>query len=164
MPNQLLGVLLHTTAIFGLSRVRTELDPLLIVPSLAHHPIQTNRQSPGHGDRQQQNADGSREGEQGQQRNIEELAPPGAWHFGDENQTCQHRQLRLRVGDDGMHLAGIGNTQRRPRGPRFRIRDETRNKGGRDSIAKAMRFITSGARSKGTQRAAAAPRRGSNCR
>src|SRR5271169_763867 len=50
MPNQYLGVLLHIMAIFGLSRVRTELDPLLIVPSLAHHPIQTNRQSPGHGD------------------------------------------------------------------------------------------------------------------
>src|SRR5271167_4808690 len=36
-------------AISGLPRVRTELDPLLIVPSLAHHPIQANRQSPGHG-------------------------------------------------------------------------------------------------------------------
>ena len=43
-PNQFLGVLLHTMAISGLSRVRTELNPLLIVPSLAHHPIQTNRQ------------------------------------------------------------------------------------------------------------------------
>ena len=49
MPNQTLGVLLHTMAISGLSRVRTELNPLLIVPSLAHHPIETNRQSPSHG-------------------------------------------------------------------------------------------------------------------
>jgi hypothetical protein len=48
-PNQFLGVLLHTMAISGLSRVRTELAPLLIVPSLAHHPVQTNRQSAGHG-------------------------------------------------------------------------------------------------------------------
>jgi hypothetical protein len=35
-PNQFLGVLLHTIAISGLSRVRTELHPLLIIPSLAH--------------------------------------------------------------------------------------------------------------------------------
>jgi hypothetical protein len=35
-PNQLLGVLLHAMAISGLSRVRTELDRLLIVPPLAH--------------------------------------------------------------------------------------------------------------------------------
>src|ERR1700675_32100 len=49
-PNQLLGVLLHTMAISGLSRVRTELNPLLIVPSLAHHPVQTNRQSSRHCD------------------------------------------------------------------------------------------------------------------
>ena len=49
MPNQCRGVLLHTMAISRLFRVRTELNPLLIVPSLAHHPKQTNRQSPGHG-------------------------------------------------------------------------------------------------------------------
>ena len=49
-PNQFLGVLLHTIAISGLSRVRTELAPLLIIPSLAHHPVQTNRQLAGHGD------------------------------------------------------------------------------------------------------------------
>ena len=42
MPNQLLGVRLHTIAISGLSRVRTELEPLLVVPLLAHHPVQTN--------------------------------------------------------------------------------------------------------------------------
>ena len=50
MPNQLLGVLLHTLAISGLSRVRTELFQLLVIPSLAPHPVQANRQSPGHGD------------------------------------------------------------------------------------------------------------------
>jgi hypothetical protein len=33
-------------AIFGLSRVRTELFQLLVVPFLAHHPEQTNGQSP----------------------------------------------------------------------------------------------------------------------
>src|SRR5215470_3447771 len=48
-PTQYLGVLLHTMAISGLSRVRTELDPLLIIPSLAQHPVQTNRQPPRHG-------------------------------------------------------------------------------------------------------------------
>ena len=50
VPTQYLGVLLHTMAISGLPRVRTELDPLLIIPSLAHHPVQTNSQSPRHGD------------------------------------------------------------------------------------------------------------------
>ena len=30
-----------------------ELDPLLIIPSLAHHPVQTNRQSPCHGNLRQ---------------------------------------------------------------------------------------------------------------
>jgi hypothetical protein len=49
MPNHYVGDLLHTLAISGLSRVRTELFQLLIVPSLAPHPVQTNRQSPGHG-------------------------------------------------------------------------------------------------------------------
>src|SRR5579863_7163781 len=50
IPNQLLGVLQHTIAISGLSRVRTEFLPLLVIPSLAPHPIQTNRELPGHGD------------------------------------------------------------------------------------------------------------------
>ena len=50
MPNQLLGVLLHTMAISGLSRVRTELFQLLVIPSLTHHPEQPNRQPAGHGD------------------------------------------------------------------------------------------------------------------
>jgi hypothetical protein len=34
IPNQLLGVRLHTMAISGLSRVRTELFQLLVIPSL----------------------------------------------------------------------------------------------------------------------------------
>ena len=42
IPNQLLGVLPHTIACSGLSRVRTELFQLLVVPSLAHHPEQLN--------------------------------------------------------------------------------------------------------------------------
>src|ERR1700686_2561851 len=49
-PNQLLGVLLHTIAMSGLSRVRTELFHLLVTPPLAHHPVQSNRQSASHGD------------------------------------------------------------------------------------------------------------------
>src|ERR1017187_4209376 len=49
IPNQLLDVLLHTMAISRLSRVRTELFHLLVIPSLAPHPVQTNRQSAGHG-------------------------------------------------------------------------------------------------------------------
>jgi hypothetical protein len=44
-PNQFLGVLPHTIAISGLSRVRTEFDPLLVIPSLTHHPVLTNRRS-----------------------------------------------------------------------------------------------------------------------
>src|SRR6516162_6620361 len=47
-PTHYLGVLLHTMAISGLSYVRTELDPLLIIPSLAHHPVQANRQPTRH--------------------------------------------------------------------------------------------------------------------
>src|ERR1700746_1410112 len=45
MPNQYLDVLLHTIRISGLSRVRTEADQLLIVPTFASHPIEINRQS-----------------------------------------------------------------------------------------------------------------------
>src|SRR5271169_2471371 len=48
-PNQFLGVLLHTIAMSGLSHVRTELFPLLVIPVLTPHPIQTNRQLAGHG-------------------------------------------------------------------------------------------------------------------
>ena len=50
MPTQLLGVLLHTMTISGLPHVRTELDPLLIIPFLTHHPVQTNSKSPSHCD------------------------------------------------------------------------------------------------------------------
>jgi hypothetical protein len=49
-PNQFLGVRLDTMGMSGLSRVRTELDALLVVPSLTHHPVQANRQSPCHRD------------------------------------------------------------------------------------------------------------------
>ena len=49
-PNQLLGVRRHTMAISGLSRVRTELFQLLVIPPLVPHPVQTNRQSAGHRD------------------------------------------------------------------------------------------------------------------
>ena len=51
MVNQLLGVLLHTMAISGLSRVRTELSQLLVIPFFPHHPVLTPpfRQAPhGH--------------------------------------------------------------------------------------------------------------------
>src|SRR5947208_15752677 len=49
IPNQLLGVLLHTMAISGLSRVRTELLQLLVTPFLTHHPEQLNGEPTGHG-------------------------------------------------------------------------------------------------------------------
>ena len=48
MPDHYAGDLRHTTAIFGRSRVRTELLPLLVVPSLTPHPVQVNREFPGH--------------------------------------------------------------------------------------------------------------------
>jgi hypothetical protein len=48
MPNQFLGVLLHTIGISGLSRVRTELFQLLVIPFLTPHPVQSNRQPSGH--------------------------------------------------------------------------------------------------------------------
>jgi len=50
IPNQLLGAGLHTIGISGLSRVRTELFQLLVVPSPAPHPVQANRQPPCHRD------------------------------------------------------------------------------------------------------------------
>src|SRR5215469_12441203 len=49
IPNQYLGVLLHTIAFSGLSHVRTALLPLLVVPSLAPHPVQANGQLTSHG-------------------------------------------------------------------------------------------------------------------
>jgi hypothetical protein len=48
MPNHYAGDLLHTMAMYGLSHVRTELLPLLIVPFLTPHPVQVNRKFPGH--------------------------------------------------------------------------------------------------------------------
>jgi len=42
MPNHFSGDLLHTLAISGLSRVRTELFQLFVVPSLAPHPVKSN--------------------------------------------------------------------------------------------------------------------------
>src|SRR5215467_4303885 len=37
-------------AMSGLFHVRTEFQKLLVIPSLAYHPKQTNRWLPGHGD------------------------------------------------------------------------------------------------------------------
>src|ERR1700751_4951 len=48
MPNHYLGDLLHTMAISGLSRVRTELLHLAVVPAFAPHPVQMHRQLPRH--------------------------------------------------------------------------------------------------------------------
>jgi hypothetical protein len=49
MPYHYVGDQLQTLAISGLSRVRTELFQLLVVPSLAPHPVETNRKFPRHG-------------------------------------------------------------------------------------------------------------------
>jgi hypothetical protein len=48
MPNHYVGDLLHTIAISGRSRVRTELFELAVVPALAPHPVQMHRQLPRH--------------------------------------------------------------------------------------------------------------------
>ena len=48
MPNHYAGDLLHTLAISGLSRVRTELSKLTVVQSLAPHPVQVNCQLSRH--------------------------------------------------------------------------------------------------------------------
>src|SRR6266487_4773831 len=50
IPSQFLGVLLHTIACSELSRVRTEFCQLPVIPFLAHHPVQTNRQFSRHRD------------------------------------------------------------------------------------------------------------------
>ena len=61
MPNHYVGDLLHTMAISGLSRVRTELFEMGIIAALAPHPVQPHRQlsrygylrdlsSPAHGE------------------------------------------------------------------------------------------------------------------
>jgi hypothetical protein len=49
MPNQVDDALLHAMSGSELSRVRTETDQLRIVPTVAPHPVQTNREFPGHG-------------------------------------------------------------------------------------------------------------------
>jgi hypothetical protein len=49
MPNHYAGDLLHTVAISGLSRVRTELFELTVVPALAPHPVQMHGKFAGHG-------------------------------------------------------------------------------------------------------------------
>ena len=46
MPNRYVGDLLHSLAISELSRMPTELFQLLIVPSLAPHPVQTRVSGP----------------------------------------------------------------------------------------------------------------------
>jgi hypothetical protein len=48
MPNHYIGDLLHTIAISGLSRVRTELMQLAVIAALAPHPVQMHRQLPRH--------------------------------------------------------------------------------------------------------------------
>ena len=48
MPNHYVGDLLHTIGMSGLSRVRTELFELAVVPALAPHPVQVHRQVPRH--------------------------------------------------------------------------------------------------------------------
>src|SRR5579859_1559868 len=50
MPNHYAGDLLHTMAISGLFRVRTELFKLTVVQPLTPHPVQMNRQLSGHRD------------------------------------------------------------------------------------------------------------------
>ena len=50
MPNHYVGDLLHTMAISGLSRVRTELDPLTVIQSLTPHPVQMHRKFAFHSD------------------------------------------------------------------------------------------------------------------
>ena len=50
MPNHYAGDLVHTMAISGLSRLRTELFKLTVVQSLTPHPVQMNRQLSGHRD------------------------------------------------------------------------------------------------------------------
>ena len=48
MPNHYVGDLLHTIAISGLSRVRTELLRRAVVMALPPHPVQMHRQLAGH--------------------------------------------------------------------------------------------------------------------
>src|SRR5437660_12836081 len=50
IPNHYGGDLLHTMAISGLFRVRTELLHLVVVPAAPPHPVQLDRQLAGHRD------------------------------------------------------------------------------------------------------------------
>ena len=49
MPNHYAGDRLHTMAISGLSRVRTELFELTVIPALAPHPVQMHCEFACHG-------------------------------------------------------------------------------------------------------------------
>jgi len=49
MPIHVHGVLVHAMSGTELSRVRTELHPLRIFPTVPPHPVQPNRESSGHG-------------------------------------------------------------------------------------------------------------------
>src|SRR5271166_453112 len=49
MPNHLDGALVHAMSGSELSRVRTELDPLRILPTVAPHPVQPHCEPSGHG-------------------------------------------------------------------------------------------------------------------
>jgi len=48
MPIQVDSVLVHAMSGTELSRVRTEFDPLRMLPTVPPHPVQPNRQSSGH--------------------------------------------------------------------------------------------------------------------
>ena len=48
MPNQVDGALVHAMSGSKLSRVRTELYHLRILPTVASHPVQPNSEFPGH--------------------------------------------------------------------------------------------------------------------
>src|SRR5207302_5861531 len=78
MPNHYVGDLLHTMAISGLSRVRTELLQLAVVPALSPHPVQMHRQLTGH--RYFRNLSATTHGE------VEELTAP--------LRVAAHRDLR----------------------------------------------------------------------
>jgi hypothetical protein len=68
MPNHYAGDLLHTMEISGLSRVRTKLFKRTVIPTLAPHPVQVNRQLSGH--RYLRDLPSSAQGQ------VEELAAP----------------------------------------------------------------------------------------
>jgi len=68
IPNHYVGDLLTTMAISGLSRVRTELFELTVIPTLTPHPVQMHRQFPSH--RHFRDLPAAPHGE------VKELAPP----------------------------------------------------------------------------------------